>query len=361
MDKKIYLAPLEGITDSIYRNTFAEFYGGVDKYYTPFLSPNSTKKFTTKEFNNVNPENNDIGTTVPQLLTNSSEHFLWAVGQLADMGYREINFNLGCPSGTVVAKKKGSGMLFHPELLDRVLYEIFDGIEKINITNINNNCSINKGSNDSSNHISISIKTRLGKNDPDEFYEILDIYNKYPISELTLHPRIQTDFYKEPVRKEFFDYAASHAKMPLVFNGDLKSAEDIENCYEKYPNINAVMLGRGLIAQPWLANSCRDSICKNKINVSELNLPKVSENKTNCDESSNKSMIVINYDKFWQFHDSLLEQYKELLSGETPLLHRLKEFWVYWQENFPGNDKIIKEIRKTKRLASYDSIIGTLR
>ena len=170
--KKIYLAPLEGITDYVYRNTFCKYYGGVDKYYTPFLSPNSTHKFTTKEFNNIDPNKNDVDTLVPQLLS----------------------------------KRKGSGLLFYPELLDQVLYEIFDGVGSLK------------------NKPAISVKTRLGKNEPEEFYEILDIYNKYPIYELTIHPRIQTDFYKGSVRMDFFDYAVEKCNIPIIIVKSFQNA-----------------------------------------------------------------------------------------------------------------------------------------
>lgn len=309
----IYLAPLEGVTDSIYRNTFMKYYGGVDKVFTPFLSPNSTMKFTTREFKDINPETNDLKYTVPQLLTNNAEHFLWAAGEIAELGFKEINFNLGCPSGTVVAKKKGSGLLYYPEELDKILYELFEGLETI--------CD-KKGAETPE----ISIKTRLGKHEPEEFYEILEIYNKYPISELTVHPRIQSDFYKEPVRSEFFDYAVEHAKAPLVFNGEVKTIQDIETISEKYQNINAIMIGRGLIANP------------------ELLL-----------ESS-----TFDYMKFKSFHDELLSQYIEVLSGEKPVLHRMKEFWVYWQSQFPDSEKAVKKIRKSNRIAEYKEYVNAI-
>ncbi len=316
--KNIYLAPLEGITDSIYRNTFAKYYGGVSKYYTPFLSPNSTFKFTTREFKDIDPDKNDIETTVPQLLTNNSEHFLWAVGEIAALGFKEINFNLGCPSGTVVAKKKGSGLLFYPEDLDMILYEIFDGLEK--------SCALT-----GADVPKISVKTRLGKNAADEFYEVLDIYNKYPISELTIHPRIQSDFYREPIRTDYFDYAYEHSKAPLVFNGEIKTLDDISNTFRKYDTVNAVMLGRGLIANPQLA----------------------------MDYASGKESDF-DFNKFKQFHDDLLEQYVAVLSGEKPVLHRLKEFWAIWQTLFADQEKIIKKIRKSNRIADYKSALNQL-
>lgn len=316
--KQIYLAPLEGITDSIYRNTFSKYYGGVAKYFTPFLSPNSTHKFTTREFKDIDPEKNDIKTSVPQLLTNNAEHFLWAVSKIAPLGFKEINFNLGCPSGTVVAKKKGSGLLYYPEELDKILYEIFDGLEAV--------CA-----KAGANVPAISIKTRLGKNEADEFYEILDIYNKYPISELTIHPRIQSDFYREPIRPEYFDYAIEHSKAPLVFNGEIKTVDDIGEIFRKYDTVNAIMIGRGLIANPQLA----------------------------MDYAAGKESDF-DFDRFKQFHDDLLKQYIEVLSGEKPVLHRLKEFWAIWQVQFSDHEKVIKKIRKSNRIADYKSALNEL-
>ena len=316
--KKIYLAPLEGITDYVYRNTFCNYYGGVDKYYTPFLSPNSTHKFTTKEINNIDPNKNDVDTLVPQLLSNNAEHFLWAIKEISKLGFGEINLNLGCPSGTVVAKRKGSGLLFYPELLDQVLYEIFDGVGSLK------------------NKPAISVKTRLGKNEPEEFYEILDIYNKYPIYELTIHPRIQTDFYNGSVRMDFFEYAVAKCNIPIVYNGDITSSAAALTIENKYPAINAIMIGRGLISNPTLAATIKS-------------------------EATSVKETEFNKAAFWDFHDELLDQYQELLSGETPLLHRLKEFWQFWQINFPNEAKTIKKIHKCKKLVEYQSAISPLR
>ncbi|MCR5416873.1 MAG: tRNA-dihydrouridine synthase family protein [Pseudobutyrivibrio sp.] len=317
--KNIYLAPLEGVTDSIYRNTFEKYYGGVAKYFTPFISPNSTFKFTTREFKEINPEKNNIETTVPQLLTNKAEHFLWAAAEIASLGFKEINFNLGCPSGTVVAKKKGSGLLYYPEDLDNMLYEIFDGLDKA--------CRLVDAK-----APAISIKTRLGKADPEEFYEVLDIYNKYPISELTIHPRVQTDFYREPIRPEFFEYAYEHAKAPLIFNGDLVTCDDIENTLRKYESIDAVMIGRGLIANPELA----------------LEYEKGLEHK------------ALDPRLFKDFHNELLCEYTEILSGEKPVLHRMKEFWGFWQNSFPDSEKAIKKIKKSNRICDYKDNVNIL-
>lgn len=309
--KKIYFAPLEGVTDSIFRNTFNKYYGGVDKYYTPFISPNSTFKFTTREFKDIDPEKNDITNTVPQLLTNNAEHFLWAVHEIAALGFKEINFNLGCPSGTVVAKKKGSGLLYYPEELDQMLGDIFSGLKD---------------------DVQISVKTRIGKIEPEEFYEILEIYNKYPISELTIHPRVQKDFYREPIHPEFFEYAIKHAKAPLVFNGEIKTTDDIVDTFTKYPSIDAVMIGRGLISNP------------------ELSITYKNDQKTS----------PLDLNKFKSFHDDLLTQYIDILSGEKPVLHRMKEFLSFWETNFPNDAKSIKKIRKSNNIKEYKSLTEAL-
>lgn len=311
--KQIYLAPLEGITDNTYRNKFNEFYGGCEKAFTPFLSPNSTKKFTTREYKEIDPEINDVTSTVPQLLTNKAEWFLWATGEIAALGYEEINFNLGCPSGTVVAKKKGSGLLFYPDMLDEMLYEIFSNLP---------DTAAGKP-------LKISVKTRLGKMDPDEFYDILEIFNKYPISELTVHPRIQTDFYKEPLREEYFSYATTHTDIPLVFNGEIKTVSDIEKVDDTYPTVSAVMLGRGLIANPELALQYKNS--------REASAPDLERLKA--------------------FHNELLAEYTELFSGDKPALHRMKELWVFWRELFPNSEKAIKQIQKSKHLLEYKAAV----
>ncbi len=313
---KIFFAPLEGITDHIFRNTFEEYYGGIDKYFTPFLSPNETRKFTTREWNNIAPDKNNVEKVVPQLLTKNPEHFLWACQQIVPLGYREINLNLGCPSGTVVAKKKGSGLLYYPQELDSFLQAIFEGREKSGLD------------------FDISIKTRLGKNDPEEFYEILDIYNKYPISQLTIHPRIQADFYKAPVREEYFEYAMKHTAIPIVYNGELKTVEDIEACIKRYPQMDTVMVGRGLLSNPELSLKAKGLVDARK---------------------------PLDYDKFWLFHDRLLKEYSEVLSGDIPLLHRMKEFWTYWQLLFTDREKEIKRLKKAKRLDEYKAAVGEIK
>ena len=189
---KYYLAPLEGITGYIYRNTYEKYFHNIDKYFTPFIVPNKSRSFNTKELKDTLPENNKGMNIVPQILTNDSEGFITLSGKLQQLGYNEVNLNLGCPAGTVVSKNRGSGFLAKREELDMFLDEIF----KIN-------------------NMKISIKTRIGKDNSEEFYELIKIYNKYPIEELIIHPRTQKDFYGNKPNLEVFKDALALSTNPV--------------------------------------------------------------------------------------------------------------------------------------------------
>ena len=195
---RYYFAPMEGITDSIYRQTHHKYYPGLDRYYMPFLSPTIHRTLTHKEDRELPMADSVPFCAVPQILTKVAEDFLWAAGICRDRGYEEVNLNLGCPSGTVVSKGKGSGMLRDIDGLDRFLEEIF-----------------------AASPLPISVKTRLGVNTEEEFPRLMEIFNQYPIRELTVHPRVQKDFYKMPVRMEGWDYAVSHSNAPLCLSGGI--------------------------------------------------------------------------------------------------------------------------------------------
>ena len=204
-------------------------------YYTPFLSPTvDGPAITKKDLCQVLPENNEGFELVPQLLTNQSEPFLLAAEKLKALGYQEVNLNLGCPSGTVTAKGKGAGFLAHPDKLRAFLDEVF---EKTPIT--------------------ISIKTRLGMNDPEEFGPLLELYRRYPIKELTVHPRIRADFYRSPVRMEYFKQAIAECPFPVALSGGVGVAGDAKRIEAAYPAMSGIMLGRGLVANPALVQQLK--------------------------------------------------------------------------------------------------------
>ncbi|NME84215.1 tRNA-dihydrouridine synthase [Clostridium sp. SM-530-WT-3G] len=303
---KFYFAPLEGVTGYIYRNAYNSLFGNVDKYFTPFIVPSINKCLKSRELNDILPEHNKGMYVVPQILTNNSEYFLDTVNALREFGYNEINLNLGCPSGTVVGKNRGSGFLALPDELDKFLDEVFSGTDA-----------------------KISIKTRIGKDSPDEFYKLLDIYNKYPLEELIIHPRIQKDYYKNNPNMKIYKYAEEHSKNSLCYNGDIFNVKDYESLREEYPVLDRVMLGRGIIANPGL--------------IGEI-----------------KNKEVVDKEKLKEFHDIIFEGYKEILSGDKNALFKMKEFWFYMKNVFADSDKCAKKIRKTSSVQEYISVVNMI-
>ncbi len=303
---KYYMAPLEGVTTYVYRNAYHKYFQPMDKYYTPFIVPHKEKKFSTRELKELSPEHNEGLHVVPQLLTNNAEDFLKTSTDIQKLGYKEINLNFGCPSKTVVTKKRGSGFLAYPEELDQFLDEIF-----------------------SKSDMEISVKTRVGKDSPEEFYQLLDIYNKYPIKELTIHPRVQADYYNNTANWDIYEYAYKNSKNPLCYNGDIHSKEYYENHLDRFPNTDAVMLGRGIIKNPGL--------------VSLLD--------------ENKSLLK---DTLYSFHNKILEDYIPISSGDRNVLFKMKELWFYMIGLFENADKLAKKIKKTERISEYEKIISTL-
>ena len=300
---KYYLAPLEGITNQIFRKTYHKYFYPMDKYFTPFLAPHTKKGFTSKELKDISPENNVGMYTVPQILTNDAEGFLITAKKLQSYGYTEVNLNLGCPSKTVANKGRGSGFLIYPDKLEQFLDEIFSKTD-----------------------MRISVKTRIGKENPEEFYRLLEIYNKYPMEELIIHPRIQRDFYNNHPNMEMFDLAVQESKNPICYNGDLFTAEKIHTFSEHYPQIDCIMLGRGILVNPELVRNYLK------------------------DEPQSKKRIRC-------FHDDLYEEYAKEMSGGKNVLFKMKEFWFYMIHTFKDSEKYAKQIRKCTDTKQYERIV----
>lgn len=304
----IFFAPLEGVTGYVYRNAHRKFYPGVvSKYYAPFISPAKEASMTPREKRDICPENNAGGAdVVPQILTNNAEYFSRCAHDLHEMGYQEINLNLGCPSGTVVAKGKGAGFLSNLDALDEFLEQVLFNAEK--------------------EQYDISVKTRLGRFEPDEIQELLKIFNRYPIQKLIIHPRVQKEFYKNKPHMEQFLYALAHSKNTILYNGDLIKNTDISRIARLYANenkeITEVMIGRGLLMKPYGFTNAK-----------------------------------VDYEKLGAFHNELLHGYQEIMSGDKNTLYRMKELWTYMIASFPDSEKEAKQIRKCESLSAYESIM----
>ena len=324
-----YFAPLEGITGYVYRTTHHAFFPGVDRYYIPFAAPNYTKHFKNKEKQDMDPANNAGLHAVPQILSNKADETLWAIEEMADRGYEEINLNLGCPMPTVAKKKKGSGLLKYTDELDAYLNGVFEGLSRRDASRPD---------------VKISIKTRLGTDTTEEAEGLVRIYNRYPLSELIVHPRSQKDLYRGKADRESFLLVLRESTNPVVYNGDLQTPQDVEEiaeiCAREGRNMDSVMIGRGLLADPSLVRECRGGA---KVTSQELGA----------------------------FHDALYKRFQETLPGDSVVLSHMKELWFYMGNLFPdggnymGNlfpdgGKCLKEIRRATRRAEYEAAVRVL-
>lgn len=303
---KLQMAPLEGITTYVYRNAHARYFGKMDKYYTPFLSLHKEKEFNHKERQEILPEHNEGLCVVPQVLTNSAEDFLRAAEKLKALGYEEININAGCPSGTVTTKAKGAGMLDDPMRLDRFLSEVFEKTP-----------------------VEISVKTRLGMDSADEWEDLLKIYNKYPIKELIIHARVRADFYKNTPNWDAFGHAVECSKNPICYNGDIFCLSDYHMLTERFQSVDNVMLGRGLLANPFLPGE-------------------IYGNNNDVKKSEEAWKLL------QAFHDELYVEYSKILSGDRNILFKMKELWTYMVHLWPDAEKYQKAIRKAKNCSEYE-------
>lgn len=302
----IAFAPLEGITTYIYRRSHAKFFGGCGRYFAPFMVACQKSGFKAHEIKGLLPENNDGLVLIPQLLGNDAESFVFASRQIAELGYGEININLGCPSGTVVSKRRGSGLLAYPEELERFLEGVFAGVK-----------------------VKISVKTRLGLENPEEFYKILEIYNKFPIEELIIHPRVRRDMYKNTPNLEMFGHAVQQSANPLCYNGDIFTVSDFEGICAKFSRLDSLMLGRGAVANPALPRM--------------INGGKVLE-----------------LEEFKAFHDEIYENYRAEYSGDRNVMHRMKELWFYMGSLFAQSRRQIKRINKCLYCSDYDGAVAAI-
>lgn len=308
---QLYMAPLEGVTGYICRNAQHDMFGGIDKYYAPFIDARINRPLKSKEIRDILPENNPNIPLVPQIMGNNPEAFMLTVRQFQELGYSEFNLNLGCPSPTVVKKGRGAGFLGNPD----ALYDFFQWIYE--------DAAFASG------ELKLSVKARLGMERPEEMERLLIIYNRFPITELILHPRLQTDYYKNTTNLDAFEQVHRNSEVPLIYNGDVNTIDDGKKILERFPEIGGLMLGRGMLANPALAREITGGA---GLSMKELKA----------------------------FHNRIYEEYQDYLSGEVSVLHKMKELWNYWIGHFEGGDKPLKKIKKSQHLRDYEQIVEQL-
>ena len=323
----IYLAPMEGITGHIVRNAFLHHFGQIDKYFTPFIP--AAKRLSRKILRDIDPANNEGIRLVPQLISNRSDEILDMIRQLKDRGFSEFNINLGCPSGTVVSKKRGSGMLLYPQELDRFL----DGIYS---------CA----------DVPVSVKTRIGFYSVDEWPTLLAIYRRYPMSEFIIHPRVRAEMYTGFPHLEAFQAAyevfaendtdaanaASKASIApaarLCYNGDIWDTACYAEVMKHFPKLSTVMIGRGLLARPDLA------CCIKGVPVQDTR------------------------EKIRAFCDEIYDGYLSIFSGEKDVFMHMKEIWANLGKSFQDSDRLVRKLMKSQSPSEYrylmDQIFDTL-
>ena len=302
---ELLFAPMEGLTGRRYRELHHSLFPGVSRYYAPFISPTSDHGIQHRGWEELKPEHNRGVPLVPQLLTNRAEDFIWAAALLGDWGYEEINLNLGCPSGTVVAKKKGAGFLSLPDALERFLTDIY--------------------ASPTLNGLKLSVKARVGLTDVREFERLLEIFRQVPMDSLILHPRLRKDMYQGALHEECFRAAAELCPFPLVWNGDIFTPEDLRHRAEQFPRLQAVMLGRGMIAEPCLAARCLGM----------------------------EGWERVRRETLIEYHDALCGMYEAVLYGDKAVCQKMKEHWFYLIRHFSGGAKHYKRICKAQSAQEY--------
>ena len=283
MIQRYDFAPLDGITKVVFRRVWAAHFGGRDR-------------------REIDPANNGGLPLVPQVMTCRAKDFLWAAEVVADMGYTEVNLNLGCPSGTVTAKGKGAGFLAKPEELDRFFDQVFSKVR-----------------------MPVSVKTRLGIQEPEEFARLLEIYNRYPIACLTIHARVQKEKYRGPVHLDAFAQALAESRNPVCYNGDLRTAAEVEALSQRFPSVEAVMIGRGAVADPALLRKLRGGPAATK-------------------------------EELQAFTQDLYRAYQAFYGQVGTAAQRMREVWFYLIHLFENADRLNKKLRRFKNPGEYESV-----
>ncbi len=299
----ITLAPLRGITDSHFRSILARNFSGYDNALAPFISPQNHSHFPDTMLKDILPENNSQLAITPQLLHTQPKPFLILAKRLTQLGYTHINWNLGCPAPQVAKKKKGSGLLPYPEEICRFLDEIIPELEKL--------CC------------ALSIKMRLGYHDMEESQKLLPLLNNYPLKEVVIHPRLGRQLYKGEVDRDGFARIVELCRHPLVYNGDIISVKNFSLLQHQFPTIKKWMIGRGAIANPFLAEEIKGVATRER------------------------------KERLFSYHQQLFATYSKLFSGPGHLLSRMKRIWGYLIHSFPDQQKQLKKIQKSATVEKY--------
>jgi len=304
----IYFAPIQGITDRIYRTLFPVYFKGVDLAIAPFIPSVKKMKPENNLLRELHPDNNTGLPTIPQIMSSKPDDFTMLANALYDIGCGTVNWNLGCPFPMVVKKGRGAGMLCYPDRIEAFLEKAMPALKP-----------------------TLSIKLRIGLKYPDEVLELIPIFNRFPLEELIIHPRTGEQMYGGEVDLDIFEQCLNLSKQRIVYNGDIDSAQKLEMLAHRFESVDRWMIGRGLLANPFLAE-------KIKFNT----------------EKPYAERIKILRD----FHDQLFAEYSKILSGPSHITNKMKEIWTYMGGFFENGEKIQKRIWKTHHRDNYVDVVN---
>lgn len=311
MASTLLSSPLQGFTDFRFRNAFHHYFGGIDTFYAPYIRLNGKLKIKQSYQNDLLPENNDTLEVIPQVITNDADEFIYVAKYVQSLGYKELNWNLGCPYPMVTKSGMGSGLICNPAKINEILHRAHNETD-----------------------ILVSMKMRMGYEHAEEILDAFPILDTYPLKNIAIHARIGKQLYKGPVNLDAFEKCMSNTKHKLYYNGDITSVSAYKAIEKRFPNIDHFMIGRGLIADPFL--------------------PSMIKNNT-TEYPKDRWQI------FAEFHDTIYQQYDAYLSGPTPIKMKMLGFWEFFAQSTSNPQKTYKAIKKATNPKKYrltvDSII----
>lgn len=308
MKGKISLAPMQGYTDWVFREAYEKYISAIDEYYSPYILLQNDGSIKNSQRREVEPMSARGSLLVPQFMGGSSKECMPVVEYLTGLGYERLNWNLGCPFPMVAKRGRGSGLLAKPDIIRDILDDLF-----------------------SRSNISLSVKVRLGYDNDLDIFEVLKIFNQFPLTEVIVHPRIGKQLYKGGVNLDLFEQCLNESVHPVAYNGDLYTYADYQRITARFPSITHCMIGRGVLQDLWLPDRI----------------------KGNTVPQGKQALSLLK-----DFHNHLFQIYSELLSGDTQLLMRIKPMWEYFSMHFANSKKVYKGIKKAHSLKNYDAAVN---
>ena len=300
-------SPLQGFTDFRFRNAFHKHFGGIDTFYSPYIKLNGKLVVKGSYERDILPENNNTLEVIPQIITNDAEEFLFVAKYVQQFGYKELNWNLGCPYPMVAKCGMGSGLIKNTDQIEHILKRVH------NETNI-----------------IVSMKMRMGYENPTEILDVFPILEQYPIKNIAIHARIGKQLYKGGVDLDSFQKCLDTSKQKIYYNGDITSVAKFKELQERFPSIDHWMIGRGLIADPFLPSMIKNDTTEYPKNRLEI---------------------------FEAFHDEIYREYDAYLQGPTPIRMKMLGFWEYFSESFSNPQKTFKKIKKAGNSKNYEAAV----